>query len=185
MSNVSTGLIQGPAKIYTAPIGTALPSAGTLAALKAGELPGWSFLGRTTEPVVVTDEPQLVEARSQQTSRLLDVAISGWETSVTTTLRDIDGAVLSDLLHGTLAGDTVFAGIRGATQKHAFAVVGPWDGGECLLVVERGVIANGLELGFNNEEFSTLEFTVQVLEGNEIEQGYEIYIIVGEVNGDE
>jgi hypothetical protein len=185
MSSVTTGLIQGPGKIYIAPAGTTLPGQSELAALKGGSLAGWSFLGRTTEPVSITDEPQLVEARSQQTSRLLDVAISGWETSITTTLRDIDEDTVAALLHGATAGDTVFAGLRGATQKFAFAIVGPWDGGECLIVVERGVISNGLELPFNNEEFSTVEFTLQVLEGYEIEQGYEIYIIVGEVNGDE
>ena len=185
MSSVTTGLIQGPGKIYIAPAGTALPGQPDLSALKNGSLAGWSFLGRTTEPVTVTDEPQLVEARSQQTSRLLDVGISGWETSISTTLRDIDEDTVAALLHGATAGDTVFAGLRGATQKFAFAIVGPWDGGECLIVVERGVVANGLELPFNNEEFSAVEFTVQVLEGDEIEQGYEIYIIVGEVDDEE
>lgn len=185
MSSVTAGLIQGPGKVYIAPAGTTLPGQDDLAALKAGEFAGFSFLGRTTEPVTVTDEPQLVEARSQQTSRLLDVGISGWETTVSTTLRDIDEDTISALLHGAVTGDTVFAGLRGATQKFAFAIVGPWDGGECLIVVERGVVANGLELPFNNEEFSTVEFTVQVLEGNEIEQGYEIYISFGEVEDEE
>lgn len=185
MSSVTTGLIQGPGKIYIAPAGTTLPGQSDLTALKAGSLAGFSFLGRTTEPVTVTDEPSLVEARSQQTSRLLDVAISGWETSISTTLRDIDEDTVAALLHGATAGDTVFAGLRGATQKFVFAIVGPWDGGECLIVVERGVVANGLELPFNNEEFSTVEFTIQVLEGSEIEQGYEIYIIVGAPDDEE
>jgi hypothetical protein len=185
MSSVTTGLIQGPGKLYVAPAGTALPGQSDITNLKAGTFPGFSFLGRTTEPVVVTDEPQLVEARSQQTSRLLDVAISGWETSITTTLRDIDEDTLSNLLHGAATGDTVFAGLRGATQKFSFAVVGPWDGGECLIVVERGVVSNGLELPFNNEEFSTVEFTIQVLEGDVIEQGYEIYISFGDGDDEE
>lgn len=178
MSSVTTGLIQGPGRVYIAADGTTLPSQSDLAALKAGTLAGWSSLGRTTEPVTVTDTPSLVEARSQQTSRLLDVAISGWETSITTTLRDIDADTVAALVHGGVTGDTISAGTRGTAQKFAFAIIGPWDGGECMIVVERGVVANGLELPFNNEEFSTVEFTIQVLEGATIEQGYEVYVIL-------
>lgn len=177
MSSVTAGLIQGPGKVYIAPVGTTLPGQANIAALKAGTFAGFSFLGRTTEPVVLTDEPQLVEARSQQTSRLLDVGISGWETSLSTTLRDIDEETVAALVHGSVVGDTISAGTRGSAQKFAFAIVGPWDGGECLIVVERGVVANGLSLPFDNEEFSTVEFTVQVLEGHVIEQGYEAYIV--------
>lgn len=175
---VTTGLIQGPGKVFIAPVGSTLPNSGNLAALEAGSFAGFSFLGRTTEPVVVTDEPQLVEARSQQTSRLLDVGISGWETSVSTTLRDISQETVANLIHGVSVGDTVLAGQRGPAQTHSFAIVGPWDGGQCLIVVERAVISNGLELPFNNEEFSAVEFTLQVLEGNTIVSGYEIFIVM-------
>lgn len=180
--SVTTGLIQGPARVYTAAVGATLPTSSDIASLKAGSLSGWSFLGRTTEPVVVTDTPTLVEARSQQTSRALDFAISAWETSFSTTLRDIDAQVVADLIHGTVAGDTVYPGLRGRAQSHSYAIVGPWDGGECLIVVERAVVENGLELPFNNEEYSTVEFTIRVLEGDNLEGGYELYVVLG---GDE
>jgi hypothetical protein len=181
-NTVTAGLVRGPARIYTAPVGTTLPGIEDIATLKAGTFAGFNLLGRTTEPVVITDEPTIVEAFSQQTSRVLDHAVSQWDTTIETTLRDINLATLADLTHGTVAGDTLLPGLRGRAPSHSYAIVGPWDGGECLIVVERATVQNGLELPFDNTEYSALPITIKVMEGNTLEAGYEVYITVG---GDE
>jgi hypothetical protein len=182
---VTTGLVQGPARIYVAAPGTALPTDADVAALKAGTFPGFEFVGRTTEAVTLTDTPELVEATSQQTSRAIDYAIVSWETTVETTVRDVTLANIVKLMHGLQSGDTALPGVAGPTAKLSFAIVGPWDGGESMIVIERGVLENGLELAFNKEEFSTLPMTIKVLEGDQLPAGYEISVIVGGGDTDE
>jgi hypothetical protein len=175
MSN-TTGLVQGPARIFVAPAGTTLPDEGDLAALKAGSFAGFTEVGHTTAAVTITDAPTMVEATSQQSSRVLDFAISAWDTTVATTVRSVTAANLARALHGTATSGTVNAGTAGATTKLAFAIVGPWAGGESLIVIERGVIENGLEMAFDKENFSELPLSIKVLEGNTHEAGYAIYV---------
>lgn len=176
----TTGLVQGPARIFVAATTAALPDDTDLSALKAGTLEGWTEVGHTTAAVTLTDTPSLVEAKSQQSSRVLDYAISEWDTTIATTIRSITAGNLARALHGDSTSSEVTPGVAGATAKAAFAIVGPWDGGESLIVVERGVVENGLELAFDKENYSELPLSIKVLEGDTIAAGYAIYAVVAD-----
>lgn len=178
MSAVTSNLIQGSATIYVAAAGTDLPTAGDLAALVAGDLSGWAGVGHTTAPVTLTDTPTLVEATSQQAARTLAVAVSRWETTVETTCREVTLEAIRRAAHGSATSNSVNPSAGTAAEVLSFAIVGPWAGGETVLItVEHGVVDNGINMAFDRENYTELPLSIKVLEGEALPAGYRVSII--------
>ncbi len=178
MSTIDTGLIQGPAQLFVRTAGETLPLAADVPALKAGTFTGWEGVGRTTAAVTLKDTPSLVEAKSQQSSRVEAVGVSSWDTTVESTLRQVTLDRLALAIHGLADAETVSPNASGVAAVSAFAFVGPWGTESVLVVVERGTVASGLTVAFDRENFSEIPLTIQVLEGDTLPAGYKIYVTV-------
>jgi hypothetical protein len=178
MSAVTTNLVQGPARIFFAASGSTLPAAADLAALKAGTLEDWTEVGHTTSAVTLTDTPTIVEANSQQAARTLAVAVSRWETTLETTCREVTLEAIRRAAHGAVNAGTLSPSSTTAAEVLSFAIVGPWSGGdECLIVVENGVVTNGVSMAFDRENYTEVPMTVRVLEGATLPAGYKVSVI--------
>lgn len=173
---VTENLVQGAARIYVAAVGATLPVPADLEDLATGVLEGWTSVGHTTTGVTLRDEPETVEATSQQAGRKLDVAVQSWTTTIESAAREATLANLANLTHSSVDTGTVSAGSNGATPKFSVAIVGPWgDGGTCLIVAERCVFTSGLTLEFSSASFIELPFTIEVLEGSTLPNAYKVY----------
>lgn len=178
MSAVTTNLVQGSARIFAAASNATLPGAADLADLKAGELTGWTEVGHTTSAVRLTDTPTLVEANSQQAARTLAVAVSRWETQIETTCREVTLENLRKVLHGTTGTGVVNPSASTTAEVLKFAIVGPWSGGdEVLVTVEFGVVSSGLNVAFDRENYTEVPLTVRVLEGDTLPAGYKVTVV--------
>jgi len=178
MPAMTTNLVQGPARIFVAASGATLPTASNLAALKAGTFTGFSEVGHTTSAVTLTDTPTLVEATSQQAARTLAVAVSRWETSIETTVREITLENIRRATHGTTGAGVINPSASSSAEVLKFAIVGPWAGGdECLITVEFGVISSGLSVSFDRENFAQVPLTIRVLEGTTLPAGYRVTVV--------
>ncbi len=178
MSAISTKLVQGPARLFVAATSAALPDSGSYDEMEAGTLAGWTEVGSTTTAVVLNDMPSIVEANSQQTARTVAVAVSKWETTIETTIREITLQNISRSLLGSIAGQDINPSSSTASQVAHFAIVGPWSAGDkCLVVVEYGVITSGLKVSFDRENYMDIPVTIKVLQGNTLPAGYKVTII--------
>lgn len=176
---VTSNLIQGPARIFVASVGTTLPANDVDAAsLLAGTFTGWSEVGHTTAGVQLVDTPTIVEARSQQAGRMLDAAVSQWDTTITSTAREVTLANLARLVHESVSGSAVDGGSNKAATKVSIAIVGPWgDGADCMIVAERAAFTSGLDMTFSSESYTELPFTITVLEGVTLPNAYRVYAL--------
>ena len=178
MSAISTKLVQGPARLFVAATSAALPGSGDYDELELGTFAGWTEVGHTTSAVTLTDTPTLVEANSQQSSRVVAVAVSKWDTQIETTVREITMQNISRALHGAIAGQDVNPAATTAAQVAHYAIVGPWSAGDkCLIVVEFGVISSGLKVSFDRENYMDIPMTIKVLDGTTLPAGYKVTII--------
>lgn len=178
MSAISTKLVQGPARIFVSATSAALPDGSTYDELEAGTLQGWTEVGHTTSAVTLTDTPSLVEANSQQSARTVAVAVSKWDTSIETTVREITVQNISLALHGALAGQDINPSASTTAQVGHYALIGPWAAGDkCLVVVEFGVVSSGLKVSFDRENYMDIPLTIKVLEGTTLPAGYKVTII--------
>lgn len=178
MSAVTTNLVQGPARIFVASSTATLPVAADLVALKAGTFTGWNEVGHTTSAVTLTDTPTIVEANSQQAARTLAVAVSRWETTLETSCREVTLEAIRRAAHGSVNSGALTPSSSTAAEVLSFAIVGPWSGGdEVLIVVENGVVTNGVAMSFDREAYTEVPLTVRVLEGDVLPAGYKVTVI--------
>jgi hypothetical protein len=142
----------GPARIFVADAGTALPTRSNLTALKGGTFSGWSELGHTASAITLTETPNVVTVTSQQAGRPLDAYISSYDTHVVTTLRETTAGNVALAFRGTVTGTTVKAGDHKRVPVKAVVIVGPWHGGdEVIITAGRVSLAAETNLAFDAE----------------------------------
>ena len=158
-------LIIGSARILVGVAGSGLDDSD-ITTLAGGSSPaGWTDLGHTTAAVQLNDNPTYVKAMSQQSARALDVAISEIETTITTTLREVDAARLASFVNGVNASGTITPGGLGLVSKFACAVFGPGpDGTHVLLSAPRCVYVGERSIGFDAENFTEVSVTIEILD---------------------
>jgi hypothetical protein len=172
---ITRGLIQGPATIFTADFGASLPTRENLAALTAGQLNGWTSRGRTTEGVNLTDTPEVTRAESDQALRTEAVSIVKWETVFETVCREVTAANIALATHGEVTADGVRPNTDGRVRELSVAMVGPGpDGTQTLIVVERAFITNGASLTFSRANYGELPLNFEVLEPVATAHGYTV-----------
>lgn len=174
-------LLQGPASIFVAAVGTSLPSVDDIADLEAGTLSGWSAVGETTAATMLKDSPQYVRANSQQRTRALDVFVSEVTTTIETTAREVTAARMRDMVRGTSETTegvtTVTPGGIGPVPKFSVCLLGGWPGGSALVVVERAAFVDGQEMAWDTSKVTEVPLKVEVLTGDELgDAGYAIYL---------
>jgi len=142
----------GPARLFVADAGTALPGRSDIAALKNGTFAGWTELGHTATPVSITETPQITTVGSQQAGRPLDAYIASYDTHVVTSLRETTIANVALAFRGTIDSDDVDAGRPKRVPVKALAVVGPWHAdNEVLIVAARTALAAETNVTFDAE----------------------------------
>jgi hypothetical protein len=157
----------GPARLFVADAGTALPGRSDLTALKAGSLSGWTELGHTATPVAVTETPQVTTVTSQQAGRPLDAYIASYDTHVTTSLRETTAGNVALAFRATVDGDDLDAGAPKRVPVKALAVVGPWHGtDEVLIVVARTALSAETSLTFDAENGAELPVDFVVMDAS-------------------
>jgi hypothetical protein len=172
---ITSGLIQGPARIFTAQFGSALPTRSDVSALVSGGLSGWSSRGRTTEGVNLVDTPELVRAESDQALRSEAVAVSRWETVFETVCREVTASNLALAMHGMETFGGVQPNVSGLVRELSVAMVGPGPGGtQTLIVIERAFINNGAQVTFSRQSYSELPLNFEVLEPVTTAYGYTV-----------
>jgi hypothetical protein len=178
---ITRGLIQGPATIFTANFGSVLPTRDDLSALVAGQLYGWTSRGRTTEGVNLTDSPEVTRAESDQALRTEAVAIVKWETVFETVCREVTASNIALATHGEVTADGVRPNASGQVRELSVAMVGPGpDGTQTLIVVERAFVTNGVGLTFSRAAYGELPLNFEVLEPVATTHGYTVdFISVG------
>lgn len=173
-------LLQGPARIFVAPAGTALPDASDIASLVAGDLEDWAYAGDTTKPVMLKDTPNYSEATSQQKTRVIDIHVDSIKTTIESSAREVTIARLKDMVRASSTSasgvTTVTPSGLGPVPKFACAIVGPWPGGTALVVVERAAYVDATELTWDTQNATEIPFKIEVLEGNTLTGGYTIYV---------
>lgn len=161
--------IAGQARLYIAPVGTALPvSDGTtddIPALLAGTFPSFEYFGDTTEDgVTVADSKEFSELFSGQADRAQDDFVTKLETLVSTTLQRYSAERVADLISGAAdVNGTVTPGGVGRIRKFAIALVGPWSeaGEQCLVTAGRCGVTSEFEVKFSTSWANTdVEFKV-------------------------
>lgn len=181
MSSTDSLLI-GPAKIFVGAANSTDIDAADIAALKAGSVPsGWTYAGDTTSGVTIKDTPEYAKATSQQTMRTLDVAVTAVTTTIASTAREITIQLLKDITRGTSTGTssaTVTPGGVGPTPKFAVAIVGNWPGGDMLFVAPRCSFVGERTLTLDANEYSQVEFEIEVLEtsASGYGHGYKVFV---------
>ena len=174
-------LLQGPAQIFVAPAGTALPDDGDIAALVSGDLTGWTYAGDTTKPTVLKDTPNYSRAQSQQTARVIDVHVTELVTTIESSAREVTVERLRDLVRGTVTTasgvSTIVPSGLGAVPKFSCAIVGPWPGGTALVVVERAAFIDSSEITWDSQNATEVPFKIEVLEGDTLAGGFVTYIV--------
>lgn len=177
---ITSGLIQGPARIFTAEFGTPLPTRTDLGLLVTGQLNGWSSRGRTTEGVNLVDSPELVRAESDQALRTEAVAVSRWETVFETVCREVTSANLALAMHGFELPGGVTSNADGSVRELSVAMVGPGpQGTQTLIVIERAFINNGAQVSFSRQSYSELPLNFEVLEPAATVFGYTVEFVEG------
>lgn len=170
-------LIIGAGRILVAAAGSSLDNLD-VPGIIAGTVPaGWTDLGHTTAAVTLTDAPNYVMAKSQQSARTLDVAVSEIETNITTTLRQVTADKLASFINGVNAGGTITPGGIGSVPKFAVALVGPGpQGGTTLLSAPRCVYTGERAIAFDVENYTEVAVTIEILD-DETTGGYTIYTV--------
>jgi hypothetical protein len=175
--SATENLLIGAAKLFIAAAGTEVDDTD-VAALKAGTAAGWTYLGETTAPVTLNDNPEYARATSQQSARTLDVAVTRVNTTLGTTLREVTATALASWVRGqatTASGvTTVTPGGLGSTPKFAVALVGPWPGGDALVTATRCAYTGSREIGFSSEGYTEVAIEVEVLD-----PGFTVYTTDG------
>jgi hypothetical protein len=168
-------LLIGPARLYVAASGTSI-DAEDAAAFAVGEVPvGWTYLGDTTKETTLKDNPSYARAMSQQTNRVLEIAVTEISTTITTGLREIDANKLTAFVRGTNVGGAVAPGGIGPVPKIALVLVGPWPGGNAVFAAERAAYIGERSVSWNAEDFTSVDIEVEVLE-NADGQPFVIYL---------
>ena len=167
--NLSTDFLSiGPAHIFIGTAGDLVDELDIVALESDTGLAGWTHLGQTTEAVEISDSKTFAEARSEQSSRTLDVAISARSTMVKSTLRELQVGTLASILHGTATTTSNVTDIApqglGPVAKFAVAAVGSWPGGRMLWVAPRCVYKGDFSISKSTQGFDTIPFEIEVLE---------------------
>ncbi len=161
-------LVQGVAHISVAPFGTTLPTYASLSTLLTGTFTGFTPIGETVTAVEIIDTPKLVAARSENQARDIDAYISEIETTIKTTLRELDEANLASVVRGTVTSttgtDSIAPGGIGWAPKFSLAIVGPWvAGGNLLFVAERCVYSAAQTLAFSSAKATEIAIEFKIL----------------------
>jgi len=166
----SENVTVGPARLFVAETGTALPGRSDIADLKDGALPGWTELGHTSAPVAVTETPQITTVTSQQAGRPLDAYIASYDTHIVTSLRETTAANVALAFRATTDGADLSSGAPKRVPTKAIAVVGPWHGAdEVLIVAVRAALSAETNLTFDAENGAELPVDFVVMDSGTTE----------------
>jgi hypothetical protein len=166
----------GPARIFIADAGTALPDRTDIADLKDGDLAGWTELGHTSASVQITETPNVVTVTSQQAGRPLDAYISSYDTHFVTSLRETTSANLALAFRATIDGDDISAGSPKRVPVKAIAIVGPWHGSsEVLIAAGRVALSADASLSFDSENGVEIPVDFVVMDNSPADD-YAIYL---------
>lgn len=142
----------GPAQIFVAAAGTALPTRADLTTLTAGTLAGWTALGHTATPVTITETPNVVTVTSQQAGRPLAGYVSAYDTHIASTLRETTATNVALAFRASVDGDELIAGQPKAVPVKAVAIVGPWHGDtQVLITAARCALSTETSIAFDAE----------------------------------
>jgi hypothetical protein len=163
----SENITVGPARLFVAEAGTALPGRSDIADLKDGTFAGWTELGHTSAAVAITEAPQVTTVTSQQAGRPLDAYIASYDTHVVTALRETTASNVALAFRATVDGTELAGGAPKRVPVKALAVVGPWHGtDEVLIVAARTALSADTNLTFDAENGAELPVDFVVMDAN-------------------